>query len=204
MKLLLATHNKNKVIELLALLTDHPEIEVLTLDDLNITEEPQETESTFAGNAQLKAIWAFKKSGLIAMADDSGLQIDALNQEPGVYSARYLGKNTPYTQKNDIILKRLENASDRHARFISAVAIALPPKDIKQQNPTLILCEGIMEGTIADAQKGSNGFGYDPIFCPHGSQETYASMSTVDKNKVSHRGQAFRKAVLQLTQKGTL
>ena len=204
MKLLLATHNKNKVIELLGLLTDHTEIEVVTLDDLKIVEEPQETESTFAGNAQLKAIWAYKKSGLIAMADDSGLQIDALNQEPGVYSARYLGKDTPYAQKNEIILKRLENVSDRRARFISAVAIAMPSNDANQQNPSVILCEGIMEGTLAYAQKGSNGFGYDPIFCPLGSAETYASMSTVEKNKVSHRGQAFRKAVLQLTQKGTL
>ena len=201
MKLLLATHNKNKVIELMALLNDHPEIEVLTLSDLNITEEPEETESTFAGNAALKAQWAAERSGLLSMADDSGLEIDALNKEPGVYSARYLGKDTPYDLKNDIILKRLADTKNRSARFISVVAIAYPQSDDSGlANTDIILCEGIMEGSIAYQQKGSNGFGYDPIFVPLGFDETYAEMKTADKNKVSHRGQAFRKAVKVLIQ----
>lgn len=196
MKLLLATHNKNKVIELQALLKDHPEIDVLTLGDLNITEEPEETEATFAGNAALKAQWAANQSGLLSMADDSGLEIEALNNEPGVYSARYLGKDTPYLEKNEIILQRLSEVINRQARFISVVAIARP-KSIGSaiKNTDIILCEGIMEGTIAFQQQGSNGFGYDPIFVPSGFEETYAQMSTLDKNKVSHRGQAFRKAV---------
>lgn len=201
MKLLLATHNKNKVIELKALLNDHPEIEVLTLSDLNITEEPEETESTFSGNAALKAQWAADRSGLLSMADDSGLEIDALNKEPGVYSARYLGKDTPYDLKNDIILKRLAETENRSARFISVVAIAYPQSDDSGlTNADIILCEGIMEGSIAYQQKGSNGFGYDPIFVPLGFNETYAEMNTADKNKVSHRGQAFRKAVKVLIQ----
>ncbi len=201
MKLLLATHNHNKVIELQALLKDHPEIEVLTLSDLNITEEPEETESTFSGNAALKAQWAANRSGLLSMADDSGLEIDALNKEPGVYSARYLGKDTPYIEKNAIILARLHDAKNRSARFISVVAIATPKSVVSDfQNTDIILCEGIMEGSIAFDQKGSNGFGYDPIFVPDGFKETYAQMSTPDKNKVSHRGQAFRKAVTVLIQ----
>lgn len=201
MKLLLATHNINKVIELRSLLIHHPEIEVLTLGDLGITEEPEETETTFEGNAALKARWAAQKSGLLSMADDSGLQIDALNKEPGVYSARYLGKDTPYVEKNAIILDRLQGVSERSARFISVVAIAKPnsPKP-DSLNTDIILCEGIMEGSIAFDQKGSNGFGYDPIFVPQGFTETYAQMNLHDKNQVSHRGQAFRKAVKVLIQ----
>ena len=196
MKLLLATHNRNKVIELQLLLKDHPEIEVLTLDDLGITEEPEETEPTFAGNAALKARWAATKSGLLSMADDSGLEIDALNKEPGVYSARYQGKDTPYVEKNAIILKRLEGVENRAARFISVVAIASPHSGMSgSKNTDIILCEGIMEGSIGFSQKGSNGFGYDPIFVPLGQTLSYAQMETSDKNKVSHRGQAFRKAV---------
>ena len=201
MKILLATHNPNKVIELLALLKDHPEIEVLTLTDLNITEEPEETESTFMGNAQLKAKWAADKSGMISLADDSGLEIDALDKEPGVMSARYLGKDTPYIIKNQIILDRLEKVSDRSARFISVVAIASPQSSVSHNSNTdIICCEGIMEGSIAYHPEGSNGFGYDPIFIPQGFTETYAQMSTETKNKVSHRGQAFRKVVIVLTQ----
>jgi XTP/dITP diphosphohydrolase len=185
----------------LALLKDHPEIEVLTLTDLNITEEPEETESTFMGNAQLKAKWAAEKSGMISLADDSGLEIDALDKEPGVMSARYLGKDTPYTIKNQIILDRLEKVSDRSARFVSVVAIASPQSSVSLiSNTDIICCEGIMEGSIAYHPEGSNGFGYDPIFIPQGFNETYAQMSTETKNKVSHRGQAFRKVVIVLTQ----
>jgi len=201
MKILLATHNPNKVLELLALLKDHPEIEVLTLNDLNITEEPEETEPTFAGNALLKAQWASKISGLIALADDSGLEIDALNKEPGVTSARYLGKDTSYEFKNAFILNRLKGDSDRRARFISVVAIVAPQElGPVLGNTDIICCEGIMEGSIAFESKGSNGFGYDPIFIPQGFNETCAQMTSEAKNKISHRGQAFRKAVKVLTQ----
>jgi XTP/dITP diphosphohydrolase len=195
MKLLLATHNPNKVIELKALLTGHPEIDVLTLDDLGITDEPEETETTFVGNATLKARWAMERSGLISLADDSGLEIDALNGEPGVYSARYLGKDTPYTQKNAIILERLSPVSDRRARFVSVVAIAYPKSMHNEGDTDIIVSEGIMEGSIGYEALGSNGFGYDPIFIPQGHALTYAQLTTDVKNNVSHRGQAFRKAV---------
>jgi XTP/dITP diphosphohydrolase len=204
MKLLLATHNKDKVIELKGLLSQHPAIEIVTLADLNIDEEVDETESSFEGNATLKARWAAKQSGLIALADDSGLEIDALDKAPGVQSARYLGKETPYDIKNALILERLKDCDDRRARFISVVAIAFPKQvESAQENTDIILCRGVMEGSIAYGQKGNNGFGYDPIFLPEGFNETYAQMTTSDKNKVSHRGQAFGKAVKILTQGDT-
>lgn len=195
MKLLLATHNPNKLIELKALLTDHPEIEILTLTDLQITEEPEETEATFEGNAVLKARWAMERSGLISLADDSGLEIEVLNGEPGVYSARYLGKETPYTQKNAIILQRMAQATTRRARFVSVVAIAYPKSMHNEGDTDIIVSEGIMEGMIGDEALGTNGFGYDPIFIPQGHTLTYAQLSTDVKNLISHRGQAFRKAV---------
>ena len=200
MKLLIATHNPNKRIELQALLADHPTIELLTLSDLNITEEPEETEVTFEGNAILKARWAMRRSGLISLADDSGLEIDALNKEPGVMSARYLGKETPYTIKNTLILERLQNCADRGARFISVVAMAFPQPIVTQGHQTdIIVSEGIMEGTIGFRAEGSNGFGYDPIFIPEGYAQTYAQLTTEEKNRVSHRGKAFRNAIRQLT-----
>jgi XTP/dITP diphosphohydrolase len=204
MKLLIATHNTNKLIELKALLSDHPEIELLTLNDLQIAEEPEETESTFEGNAILKARWAMDRSGLISLADDSGLEIDALSKEPGVMSARYLGKDTPYSIKNAIILDRMADVTDRRARFVSVVAIAFPFQKMQEGHLTdIIVSEGIMEGSIGQEALGTNGFGYDPIFIPEGFTQTYAQMSTIEKNLVSHRGKAFRKALAQLTQGGT-
>jgi XTP/dITP diphosphohydrolase len=202
MKLLLATHNPNKLIELKALLIEHPEFELLTLSDLHITDEPEETEPTFEGNAILKARWAMKRCGLISLADDSGLEIEALNNEPGVQSARYLGKNTPYAHKNAVILERLSGSTNRHARFVSVVAIAYPPSMQNGLNTGIIVSEGIMDGSIGYEALGSNGFGYDPIFIPQGYQATYAQLSTDEKNRVSHRGQAFRKAVSILIQGG--
>ncbi len=199
MKLLIATHNPHKLIELRALLANHPEVELLTLNDLNITEEPDETEPTFEGNAILKARWAMQKSGLVCLADDSGLEIEAFSNEPGVMSARYLGKDTSYTIKNAIILDRLRDHTNRQARFVSVVAIAFPQPIVREGTITdIIVSEGIMAGKIGFEALGSNGFGYDPIFIPDGFDLTYAQLSTSDKNRVSHRGKAFRLAIAQL------
>lgn len=199
MKLLIATHNPNKLIELRALLANHPEVELLTLSDLNITEEPDETEPTFEGNAILKARWAMQKTGLVSLADDSGLEIEAFNNEPGVMSARYLGKDTAYTIKNAIILDRLRDHVNRQARFVSVVAIAFPKPIVRDETITdIIVSEGIMAGKIGFEALGSNGFGYDPIFIPDGYDLTYAQLSILDKNRVSHRGKAFRLAIEQL------
>ena len=189
MKLLLATQNPNKVIELKRL--SHNQLDVISLKDLNIVEDVEETGTSFEENARLKALWAYHLTGLPCIADDSGLEITALNNEPGVYSARYLGVDTPYTIKNQIILDRMQNQVDRSARFISVVCLVLGENDIH-------CFEGVMEGSIDIEAKGSNGFGYDPIFLPENHRLTYAEMDLNTKNTLSHRGQAFRKVIAYL------
>ncbi len=189
MKLLLATQNPNKVIELKRL--SHNQLDVISLKDLNIVEDVEETGTSFEENARLKARWAYHLTGLPCIADDSGLEITALNNEPGVYSARYLGVDTPYTIKNQIILDRMQNQVDRSARFISVVCLVLGENDVH-------CFEGVMEGSIDIEAKGSNGFGYDPIFLPENHRLTYAEMDLNTKNTLSHRGQAFRKVIAYL------
>lgn len=188
MKLILATQNKNKVIELKRLLMDYPHYEVLSLNDLNIKDDIEETGTTFASNALLKAKHFYNLTGYACLADDSGLEIEALNNEPGVYSARYLGEDTSYEIKNRNILGRLINQTKRNARFISVVCLML-------SNSEIITFEGIMPGSIGLEPKGMNGFGYDPIFLPKGYDISYAQMDIDMKNQLSHRGQALRKAV---------
>lgn len=188
MKLILATQNKNKVIELKRLLMDYPHYEVLSLNDLNIKDDIEETGTTFASNALLKAKHFYNLTGYACLADDSGLEIEALNNEPGVYSARYLGEDTSYEIKNRNILGRLINQTKRNARFVSVVCLML-------SNSEIITFEGIMPGSIGLEPKGMNGFGYDPIFLPKGYDISYAQMDIDMKNQLSHRGQALRKAV---------
>lgn len=194
MKLLLATHNHNKLLELNLYLLDHPEYEILTLDDVGIYDDVEETGSSFSENALIKARWAYQRSGLISLADDSGLEIKALNNEPGIYSARYLGVDTPYETKNQIILDRLKDVNDRTAQFTSVVAIVYD--DTIEE-----VFEGIMPGSISLKPAGSNGFGYDPIFIPDGESLTYAEMSKLQKNSLSHRGKAFKKAIKALSER---
>lgn len=188
MKLILATQNKNKVIELKRLLSDYPQYEVLSLSDLNIIDDIEETGSTFESNARLKAQHIYNLTGYACLADDSGIEIEALNNEPGIYSARYLGEQTSYEVKNKSILDRLVNIENRKARFVSVVCLILSDKEI-------CTFEGIMPGTIGYESKGINGFGYDPIFIPEGYELSYAQMDLDIKNQLSHRGQALRKAV---------
>lgn len=188
MKLILATQNNNKVIELKRLLSDYPHYEVLSLSDINIVDDIEETGTTFESNAKLKAMYIHKLTGYACIADDSGIEIEALNNEPGVYSARYLGENTSYEIKNKSILDRLENSSNRNARFVSVVCLILSDQEIHT-------FEGIMPGSIGFEPRGNNGFGYDPIFVPKGYELSYAEMDIDTKNQLSHRGQALRKAV---------
>lgn len=189
MKLLLATQNPNKVIELKRL--SHNQLDVVSLHDLNIVEDVEETGKSFEENARLKALWAYLKTGIPCIADDSGLEVTALNHEPGVYSARYLGVDTPYAIKNQIILERMEGQIDRSARFISVVCLVLSENEVH-------CFEGVMPGSIAYEAKGTNGFGYDPIFLPDNHALTYAEMDINTKNTLSHRGQAFRKVIAYL------
>jgi len=188
MKLILATQNKNKVIELKRLLSDYPQYEVLSLSDINIIDDIEETGTTFESNARLKAMHIHKLTGFACIADDSGIEIEALNNEPGVYSARYLGEDTSYEIKNKSILDRLENVINRNARFVSVVCLILSDQAIQS-------FEGIMPGSIGFEPRGTNGFGYDPIFVPKGYTLSYAEMDLDTKNQLSHRGQALRKAV---------
>ncbi len=191
MKLLIATHNENKAIEIRDYLKNYGQVEILTLTDLGIDEEIEETGSTFRENALLKANTIMRLTGYLTIADDSGIEIDALDKQPGVMSARYLGKDTPYTVKNEIILTQLETATVRTARFISAMAISSP-----ECRP--VVMQGTLEGHIAYCPQGTNGFGYDPIFIPLGMHQTMAEISLEEKNKISHRAIALRETAAYL------
>lgn len=189
MKILLATQNEGKVKELQELLVD-AQIEVLSLRDIPDWEEVEETGSTFAENAALKARAAAKRTGYIALADDSGLEVDALGGAPGVYSARYAGEPKDDERNNDKLLKSLEKVPDeeRTGRFRCALVIATP--DGKTS-----LTEGTVEGRILRARRGHDGFGYDPLFFMADFGRTMAELTMGQKNKLSHRAQAFQRAI---------
>lgn len=189
MKIILATQNKGKIRELQELLGDE-DIEVLSLQDIKDWEDVEENGETFAENAALKAKAAVSKTGLIALADDSGLEVDALNGAPGVYSARFAGEPKDDERNNDKLLQLLETVPDeqRGARFRCALVVATP--DGKE-----FLTEGIVEGQIMTQRRGSDGFGYDPLFFVPEYSRTMAELTLTEKNKLSHRAQAFRKAI---------
>lgn len=191
MKLIIATHNENKAIEIRDYLKNQHQFEILTLNDLGIDDEIEETGATFRENALLKANAIMRLTGFLTIADDSGLEIDALDKQPGIMSARYLGKETPYTVKNEIILEKLATTTIRTARFISAMAISSPVC-----RP--VVMQGTLEGHIAFSPQGNNGFGYDPIFIPLGMHQSMAEISLEDKNKISHRAIALRETVAYL------
>lgn len=149
-------------------------------------EEVEETGTTFHDNAILKAQAITDAFGIMAVSDDSGLEIDALDRKPGVYSARWLGHDTPYTYKNQVVLENLKGASDRRCRYVCAIALTRPG-----QEP--VVFADTVDGEIAEAPKGENGFGYDPIFYYPPLKKTMAEMTKEEKNSISHRGKALRK-----------
>ncbi|HVJ50775.1 XTP/dITP diphosphatase [Desulfitobacterium sp.] len=189
MKILLATQNQGKVKELQELLAD-AQIEVLSLQDIPNWEEVEETGSTFAENAALKAHVAAERTGYIALADDSGLEVDALNGAPGVYSARYAGEPKDDERNNDKLINALEKFPDeeRTGRFRCALVIATP-------DGQEFLTEGTVEGRILHAPRGQEGFGYDPLFFIPDFGRTMAELTMIQKNKISHRAQAFQRAI---------
>lgn len=193
MKVLLATANKGKVKELEEMLTDM-DITVLSLSDFPDFPEIEETGTTFAENAYLKARKAVEITGLVSLADDSGLEVDALNGEPGVFSARYAGEPKSDERNIDKLLEELEGVpeSRRGARFRCSIAVVVPGGEE-------FLTEGTVEGKILLARKGSGGFGYDPIFYLQGLDKTMAELSLDEKNRISHRAEAFSKAVPIIT-----
>lgn len=187
-RLLLATNNKGKIREYRKLLTDIP-FDLISPAELGITLEVEETGTTFEENAILKAQALSEASGLPALADDSGLEVDALNGEPGIRSARYAGEDATDAEKVQYLLSRLEGipTEQRTARFRCVIAITTPDGQIR-------LCEGTCEGTITLKATGTSGFGYDPIFYIPELQKTMAELPMETKNRISHRGRAARKA----------
>ncbi len=187
-KLVLATGNKNKVRELQELLTGLS-FTIQTIDDYPGLLMPEEDQPTFAGNAAIKAEAVSRFCREIALADDSGLEVDALGGRPGVYSARYAGEEGNYSANNRLLLQELSGLppEQRAARFVCAIAITIPG------DQTYIIEESC-PGFIAEELKGEGGFGYDPLFIYQPTGKTFAEMSAEEKNKVSHRGRALIRA----------
>ena len=187
-KVVLATNNPKKLAELRRILVGAGvHIEVLGLGDLPRYPEPEETERTFEGNAFLKAAAACRETGLLAVADDSGLEVDELNAMPGVRSARWAGPACDDEDNNALLLAQLDGvpAERRTARFVCALAMVSPDGERR-------VWHGKMHGTIADAPEGDYGFGYDPLFIPAGMDVTSAELSAQEKDSISHRGIAVR------------
>jgi len=186
MKIIFATGNQGKMKEIREILKDTG-IEVLSLKDVGIDVDIVEDGETFEENAIIKAKAIMEMTGEIVLSDDSGLEIDYLNKEPGIYSARYMGEDTSYRIKNAKLIERLDGVPDekRTARFVCAVAAAFPNKEV-------ITTRGTMEGIIGYEEKGENGFGYDPIFYLPEYQKSSAQLAPEVKNAISHRGKALR------------
>ena len=185
-KIIFATGNEGKMKEIRMILEDLG-LPVLSLKDAGITADVEENGTTFEENAQIKAKAIMEMTGALVLADDSGLEVDALDKEPGIYSARYMGHDTSYHIKNQNIIDRLEGkvGEERSARFVCAIAAAFP-------DGRVLTTRGTMEGQIGYEEKGENGFGYDPIFYLPEYQCYSAELSLEEKNKLSHRGKALR------------
>lgn len=185
-KIIFATGNQDKMREIREILSDL-DAEILSLKDAGIKADIVEDGTTFEENAEIKAKAIRELTGEIVLADDSGLEIDYLNKEPGIYSARYMGEDTSYCIKNKNLIERLEGVPDeqRTARFVCAIAAAFPDGTVKT-------VRGTMEGRIGYEERGENGFGYDPIFFLPEYGMSSAEISREEKNRISHRGKALR------------
>ena len=184
MKFILASQNQHKLVEMQNILSAHG-VEVVLQSELGLRVEVEETGSTFAENAMLKAKAVMAASGLPAIADDSGLCVDALNGAPGVYSARYGGPGLDDVGRYRLLLENMRGQLDRRCRFVSAICCCFP-------NGDRVEARGECPGTLAYAPKGADGFGYDPIFFVPGLKKTFAELSPEEKNAISHRGNALK------------
>jgi len=189
-KLVFATNNPNKLLEIRNSITNH---KIASLKDLNINQEIPETGITLKENALQKAQYINNKTGLDCFADDTGLEIEALNFKPGVYSARYAGENCSAEDNINKVLIELKESNNRKATFKTVIALIL--------NNKTHYFEGEVKGVILSGKTGNEGFGYDPIFKPVGFKNSFAQMSIEQKNKISHRGIAVRKLINFLKQK---
>ncbi|MFP4620322.1 MAG: non-canonical purine NTP diphosphatase [Bacteroidales bacterium] len=183
MELIFATNNPHKAREIQVLLPE--EIKVLSLKDINFQGDIPENQNTLEGNAHEKASFIYGRYGKNCFADDTGLEIDALNGEPGVYSARYAGADKNPQANMDKVLRKLEGKSDRRARFRCVISLITGGEEKR--------FDGAVNGQILHEKRGSEGFGYDPIFLPDGYDQTFAEMPMELKNKISHRSRAINK-----------
>lgn len=189
-KIILASNNKNKLREF-GQLVQGLDVELISQTEAGCDFEVEETGTSFEENAYLKAAAVTRATGLVAVADDSGLVVDALNGEPGIYSARYgPGHAASDSDRYNYLLKRLGDAPDRSARFVCCICCTLPEGGT-------ITARGECEGEIMYAPRGENGFGYDPIFRPAGQTRTNAELSPAEKNAISHRGKALREFMMK-------
>lgn len=196
-KLVFATGNQGKVNEFKQMLGD--DYEIYSMKDLGIDVEIVEDGKTFEENAIIKAKTVMEATGEMVLADDSGFEVDYLNKEPGIYSARYMGEDTPYSEKNAELLRRCEGVPEekREARFVCVIACAYPDGSVDTAT-------GVIEGKLAHEQRGENGFGYDPIFFLPERGCTTGELEPEEKNAISHRGIAIRKMVDILKKRGTV
>ena len=183
MKILIATNNKHKVKEISSIFADTG-YEIVSPAQISLKVEAEENGETFAENAMIKAKAFNQASGLTSVADDSGLVVYALNGQPGVYSARYGGEGLDDKGRTALLLKNMENVTDRRAAFVCAIAMVF-------DDGRMLTAEGRCEGKIIYDPVGKNGFGYDPVFVPDGFDKSFAELSEDEKNKISHRGKAL-------------
>ena len=181
-KIVFATQNRKKLEEIKAMLPDS--IELNGLDHLGFHEDIPETHDTLEENALQKARYIYDKFGVNCFADDTGLEVDALNGRPGVHSARYAGEDKDSNANMDKLLDELKNSDNRRAQFRTVIALIIDGEEL--------LFNGIAEGEIIDEKRGKEGFGYDPIFVPRGYNETFAQMPLQEKNRISHRYKATK------------
>lgn len=194
MELIIASQNQNKLVEFKKILGD--KINLFSLSDIGLNQEIPENEKTIKKNAMFKAKFVNIQTGKNVFADDTGLEIDSLNGEPGVYSARYSGVDRNSDKNIELVLTKLKNKSNRNSRFKTIISLIIDGKSVN--------FEGVVEGKITEEKRGSNGFGYDPIFQPNGYASTFGEMSLKEKNKISHRSIAINKMVQYLKENNLL
>ncbi|NOS91977.1 MAG: RdgB/HAM1 family non-canonical purine NTP pyrophosphatase [Cyclobacteriaceae bacterium] len=192
MQLCFATNNQHKIKEVRALLP--ATFTLLSLQDIGCAEELAEEQNTIPGNSFQKADYVFRNYGVACFADDSGLEVDSLNGAPGVDSAYYAGPQRSFDDNMNLLLKNLQEHTNRMAQFRTVITLITP--DLTQQ------FEGILRGQILHEKRGTEGFGYDPLFLPDGFTHTLAEMALEDKNKISHRSKAMAKLIQYLTNLG--
>lgn len=185
MKLVFATHNQNKFREIRSILPQ--QIELLSLDDIDCTEDIAETEETIEGNAKLKADYVKENYGYDCFADDTGLEVEALNGAPGVYSARYAGEPKSDAANLEKLIKKMEGTKNRSAQFKTVISLRIGEEHYS--------FPGICKGEILKEKRGEKGFGYDPVFNPEGFEKSFAEMDLEEKSEISHRARAFKKLV---------